>query len=179
MSEKKRPKASAEQWERFTRDWAKEIKGRPHGDLIKSQEYDIDIEMKVVRPLTEEDILKYVSTTSKIQSAADDIQFLQDMRLTINEVLRETQVDLVIRQTGLCFDFLLPPSRASDAHLALEDAYYRVWLPKHGSKMARLIFAVQGAGIIWSSHGRRLTTWLAGVLGLAKLYGWLSGPRGG
>ena len=86
-------------------------------------------------------------------------------------------------QTILVFeyviDFLLPPSRASDAMLDLEEVYDRRWLPKYGPRFARLIFASQAVGLIWSFHGQRLTKSVGAALGLVKLYGWLSGPRGG
>jgi hypothetical protein len=52
-------------------------------------------------------------------------------------------------------------------------------LPKYGLRAARLIFASQAAGLIWSFHSQRITKWLGGALGLMKLYGWYSGPRGG
>jgi hypothetical protein len=87
--------------------------------------------------------------------------------------------DPVIRRTGLFLDFLLPPSRAGDALLNLEVVYYSQWLPKHGSRIAGLIFAVQGAGIICGFWGPRTAKWLGGALGLLKLFGWFSGLRGG
>jgi hypothetical protein len=76
-------------------------------------------------------------------------------------------------------DLLLPPGRACDAQVELEDVYDRLWLPKYGPRKARLVFAVQGAGIIWSFHRQGLTKWLGGAFGLMKLYDWHSGPRGG
>jgi len=84
-----------------------------------------------------------------------------------------------IRKIEFWLDLLLPPGRASDALLDLEDVYGRRWLPKYGVRSARSIFAVQGAGIIWSFHSQRLTKWICGGLGLIKLSGWFSGPRGG
>jgi hypothetical protein len=92
---------------------------------------------------------------------------------------RENDRDSVILGIEYFVDLLLPPSRASDAPLNLEEVYDRRWLPKYGARAARFIFAVQAVGVIGSTHGQRLTKWLGGALGLMKLYGWLSGPRGG
>lgn len=160
----------------FIRAWAKDIRPKkgPPSDLIKSSNYDIDLEITVVRSLNREDL-----TLLRRQSETDDIHFLRDMHWAIKDVFEDGQVDPVIRRTGLCFDFLLPASRASDALLGLEDVYYRRWLPKHGPRIARLIFAVQGAGTIWGFWGPRMTKLVVGALGLHKLFGWVSGLRGG
>jgi hypothetical protein len=93
--------------------------------------------------------------------------------------MQATSGDPVIRRTGLCPDSLLPPSRADDALLELKDVYCRRWLPRHGPRTARVIFAVQGAGVIWGFWSPRVTKWVLGVLGLQKLFGWFSGLHGG
>ena len=95
------------------------------------------------------------------------------------EVRQTNEHDPIILKIEYVLDFLLSPSRASDAMLDLEEVYDRRWLPKYGLRAARLIFASQAAGLIWSFHSQRITKWLGGALGLMKLYGWLSGPRGG
>jgi hypothetical protein len=181
MSEKKIFKASDRQWERFIRAWAKDIPSEnpqlPKGTELATKHFaftDLIGGISVTYKFSAEiyDALKRKNETA-------DIHFLEDMHSTIKDVFEEGQVDLVIRRTGLCFDFLLPPSRASDALLDLEDVYYRRWLPKHGPRIARLIFAVQGAGMIWGFWGPRMTKWVVGALGLQKLFGWVAGLRGG
>jgi hypothetical protein len=92
---------------------------------------------------------------------------------------RESERGITILRIEYVLDLLLPPSRASDAQINLEDVYDQRWLPKYGPIAARLVFATQAAGLIWSFHSQRITKWLGGALGLMKLYGWYSGPRGG
>jgi hypothetical protein len=92
---------------------------------------------------------------------------------------RKSEHDTIILGIEYILDFLLPPSRASDAMLDLEEVHDRRWLPRYGPRAARLIFASQAAGLIWSFHSQRITKWLGGALGLMKLYGWFSGLRGG
>jgi hypothetical protein len=82
---------------------------------------------------------------------------------------RKSKHDTIILRTEYVLDLLLPPSRASDAVLDLEEVYDRRWLPNYGLRAAQLIFASQAAGLIWSFHGQRLTKWLGGALGLIKL----------
>jgi hypothetical protein len=81
MSDKKIPKASDEIWEYFIRIWAEDIrskKGRPNNSevvpkgitndhSITSSDYDIDMEIKEVRPLTKED-LKWLRPQSEQDS---------------------------------------------------------------------------------------------------------------
>jgi hypothetical protein len=92
---------------------------------------------------------------------------------------QKSKSDSAIFRIEFFIDMLLPPGRASDALLDLEDVYDRRWLPKYGLRAARLIFSSQAAGLIWGFHSQRITKWVGGTLGLMKLYSWLSGPRGG
>jgi hypothetical protein len=181
MSEKKLIlKASDEQWEIFLRAWAKDV--RPENwRLLKNTKVvtdRLDHESHTIK-INYDHLVTKICDAPNRQSETYAVQFLQDMHSTIKDVFEERQVDPVIRRTGLYLDSLLPPSRADDAILNLEAVYYSRWLPKYGPRTARRIFAVQGAGTILGFWGPRIIKWLAGTLGLLKLFGWFSGLRGG
>jgi hypothetical protein len=59
---------------------------------------------------------------------------------------------------GLLIDMLVPAARADDMLLALSKAFEQRWLPKYGSRRARLIFLVQSMGSVvgyWISWVRK------------------------
>jgi hypothetical protein len=109
----------------------------------------------------------------------DELRRLKSRIIRSRTSKRNSEHDPIIPRIEYVLDLLLPPSRASDAMLDLEEVYDRRWLPKYGLRAARLIFASQAAGLIWSFHSQRIMKWLGGALGLMKLYSWFSGPRGG
>jgi hypothetical protein len=163
MSEKNIFKASDEQWERFIRAWAKDIRSKKGLPAIKAS-----LTLSGTTPVVVQNAVKSPAAASLALSGAT----------ATPTVVQNVHAVSVIRVAGFFLDWLLLPSLASDARLSLEDTYDQQWLPKYGPFLARFIFISQAAGTIWKVRGHGLTKWLFGAL-LLKLYEWFSGPRGG
>ena len=81
----------------------------------------------------------------------------QVMQATLRKLLDELRTDRpTAPPSSFLIDLLLPPDKAEDAALTLEDAYAGRWTQKYGANKAKLVFYTQVCGLIAGHYWSRL-----------------------
>jgi hypothetical protein len=85
---------------------------------------------------------------------------------------RTSPVSIIAGAPQFFLDLCLPPDRAEETRVALEDVYEKRWLPRHGHLGAWIICRVHVANAIFSHHAVRVTKLgglILGMFGLKEL----------
>jgi hypothetical protein len=79
---------------------------------------------------------------------------------------------------GFFLDLCLPPDRAEETRVGLQEVYERRWLKRYSGPVARALCRVHGISTILAHHGSKISKFIAvvfGFLGIKKFTGWFSG----
>jgi hypothetical protein len=76
---------------------------------------------------------------------------------------------------GFFLDLCLPPDRAEETRVGLQDVYERRWLKRYPRPVARAFCRVHAISIILAHWGKFIAV-VFGFLGLKKFTGWFSEP---
>jgi len=106
--------------------------------------------------------------------AISETQAVQEMSATIFAQLgRNKVVNADFPQSSqFWLDLLLPPDRAEQIRIALNDLYQRRWLPRYGPRTAKLICTVQIVGTIIEFRWIKFFALICGLPALRKFWAW-------